>query len=315
MAKYCRFCGKELVNGRCDCAEFLKEEAAMQRAQKASAENNNSASQMSQAAQGNQYTASQETSNSAEQGTSTGTTSGSSASDMRTAMGNAASKAQAQFNDMKNSQQAAEIKKLAGESRVFALNFFLKPADTITAVLNGQHGAEAFTAGGVHLLLIFLLLGIYFQIPVITDLIGGSYGFLLSFFIMIVVLINVLISALVIYLLDKTATGGNHTYGQILKALSLVTLPGSVFLIAAFLFGLFSKTLALLFYQALFTAWSILLGMVAFSASNGDKNIRMRAAVIAVIVINAVFAILPCILAATAIAGVAGGIAANSLFG
>lgn len=294
MENFCKYCGKPLVNGACDCAVAQEQNAGS--AQDMSQTYTGNVQDTTQTYTGNtQDTAQTYTGNTQDAAqTYTGNT-----QDMSQAYTgntqNVQPQQNAQYQQPQNGQapfvqpQPSMQSQMVKEEAMAAKNLFISALKNPVAVLEHvfatKKNTSALILGALHLVLLFLCTTI--NIPLLGEYMGIGQKAQIGLELLLAAGIPVAVTALVAMLTGKKYNP-NITYVDSLAVFAAATIPGTVLFVVSFLVGLLSPMFAMILLIACYLAWMILSAEAMNVVSKGgkDKNFWILLAVHAVIIIG-----------------------------
>lgn len=274
MGNFCKYCGKPLVNGACDCAASQGQNVG------------NVQENASQAFVGNAQTFTGNTQN-----------------DAQTFTGNAQNMAQQGYvNQQQNfqyqqpqagqapymQQQPSMQSQMAKQEAMEAKNLFVSTLKTPLAILDQifatKKNTTALIVGAIHLLAFFLFTAI--NIPEIGEYMEFGDRAKVGLIMALIAGVPVAIMALVAMLMGKN-NNPNITYVDSLAVFSAATVPGTILFAASFIVGLFFTAGAAILLVACYFAWLMVSteAMNVVCKGNKDKNFWITLVVQMVIVV------------------------------
>jgi hypothetical protein len=225
---FCRYCGKELVNGECDCAEWKAAKAAEAAAAKQpvktdAAQNETSGMQPGPDTQGHP--------------------------DAKDAAAEAAAAEKARIRE----EKIENAGKTAASITAATIGAFFVSLKTPVSAMHQEKSREnpwpAVILGCVQAILILIFT--WAHIPVLNSFLSGLDRFKLGLLNAFFVIMAVAITTMITFFFEK----GNESYLKIFSILCRGTVTGTACLIAAFITGLFSGDWALIFIGIAIISW------------------------------------------------------------
>ena len=270
MGNFCKYCGKALVDGACDCAA-------------SQAQNAGSAQDMSQTYTGNAQDATQTyTGNTQDLSQAyTGNTQNVQQTPVQPQQGYVNPQQNMQYQQPQGGQapyvqaQPSMQSQMAKQEAAAAGNLFVStlknPVATLENVFTTKKNTPALILGAVHLLLLFLCTTI--NIPGIGEYMEVGARAKIGLELLLFAGIPVAITALVAMLVGKK-NNPNFTYVDSLAVFSVATVPGTVIFLVSFIMGILSASIAMILLMACYLAW-VLLSVEAMNVvCNGKKDIN-----------------------------------------
>ena len=260
MGNFCKYCGKPLVNGACDCVAAQGQNTAP--AQDVAQANTESAQAMTQTYTGNTQNMAQQTPVQPQQ---------TPVQPQQNYQYQQPQGGQAPYVQPQPSMQSQMAKQEAMEATNLFVSALKNPVATLEHVFATKKNTAAFILGAVHLLLLFLCTTIY--IPLIGDYMKTSDRAKVGLVLLLIAGIPVAVTAVVAMLTGKKYNP-NLTYVDSLAVFSAATIPGTVIFLVSFIMGLLSPLFAVLLLVACYLSW-VLLSIEAMNVvCKGKKDIN-----------------------------------------
>lgn len=253
MGDFCKYCGKPLENGMCDCEEFKK----------ANVETPKQEEEVKTLEVEKAPEAAPE------------------------AVPEAAPVRQNVNAQPKISPETkAKLKELFKACFELTGNVIKKPQEAIGISDANKDKTAPLVMGGIHLILLFLLTWIH--IPGLGKMLKAGGRAQIGFFLMLAVAIGILSATLFSFLFEKKGET-KRSFVAVLANFCVATIPGTILFVCSFIFGLFSVQIASVLLLLTFLAW-ILFSQEAVDVSLKESGIglwvNMLAILVGVIVIS-----------------------------
>ena len=252
---FCKYCGKELVNGVCDCEKFVasrgaakQEEAAVsaEAPQTNEADNKLQDQQYQNAQAGMQQSAPNQQYQNAQAGIQQGVPN---QQYQNTQAGMQQGAQYQQYQNVQPNPQIQTAQNYFGAVLKLVTDFCTKPISTITSVISGENVAEAYGVGAWNLLVLFITLMIHLPFGEVSGEIEVGYRARLGFVAVVGCVILIAIGAGIHVLVQKIRNQQmQYGYLRVVAALCLVTIPTTLCFVVGFIFGFFAIGVAMCVY-------------------------------------------------------------------
>lgn len=250
MGNFCKYCGKPLVNGACDCAASQGQNVG------------NVQENASQAFVGNAQTFTGNAQNMAQQGY---------VNQQQNFQYQQPQAGQAPYMQQQPSMQSQMAKQEAMEAKNLFVSTLKTPLAILDQIFATKKNTTALIVGAIHLLAFFLFTAI--NIPEIGEYMEFGDRAKVGLIMALIAGVPVAIMALVAMLMGKK-NNPNITYVDSLAVFSAATVPGTILFAASFIVGLFFTAGAALLLVACYFAWLMVSteAMNVVCKGNKDKN-------------------------------------------
>ena len=203
MGNFCKFCGKELVNGQCSCDGFVLNNKTFQNVTENGVKLNQQIYQQN-ITQSSQQMYQQNMTQSNQQ-------------------------------NMNNGQMSIQVPPLFFVIWDLIKKSILKPISTAFEMqMTNDNKIASFIIGGLHLFI--LLISFWIHIPVVGSFLEAGGRFEVGFILTLSVAVSVIIYSSITYLFAKK-NNANTSFTKILSQFCVITVPGSVLYLISFIFG------------------------------------------------------------------------------
>lgn len=282
MGNFCKYCGKPLVNGTCDCAAAQAYTGNTQDTAQAYTGNTQDTAQAytgntqdtAQAYTGNTQNMAQQTPVQPQQGYT---------NPQQNFQYQQPQGGQAPYMQHQPSMQSQMAKQEAMAAKDLFIGALKSPVAILEHIAATKKNTSALILGALHLLILFLCTTI--NIPMLGEFMEMGDKAKVGLVLLVIAAVPVALTALVAMFTGKKCNPG-LTYVDALAVFSAATAPGTVIFLASFLIGLVSPLFAMILLIACYLAWVLLSteAMNVVSKGGKDKNFWITLAIHAVII-------------------------------